>query len=90
MKKLENFLITGILGEQVDMGGGLAGTSGGQLMPPEMLRRPEVADTNKDKPEPNWNWRNQTREENIEQGRRVQKRKRYERTCCRSHKSRKN
>ena len=72
MKKLENFLITGILGEQVGMGGDLAGTSGGQLMPPEMLKRPET-NTDKDKPEPNWNWRNYTREENIEQGRKVQK-----------------
>lgn len=73
MKNLESFLITGILGEQVSMGGGLAPGSCGGLMPPEMLKRPEVADTNKDKPEPNWNWRNQTREENIEQARKVQK-----------------
>lgn len=73
MKKLENFLITGILGEQVgSMGGGLAGTSGGQFMPPELLQTPQVA-TNDEKPEANWNWRAHTREENIEQGRKVQK-----------------
>jgi hypothetical protein len=76
MKKLENFLITGILGEQVGMGGGLAGTSGGQLMPPELLQTPQNA-TNQIKDEDlsasNWNWRNHTREENIEQGRKVQK-----------------
>jgi hypothetical protein len=73
MKKLENFLITGILGEQVGMGGGLAGTSGGQLMPPELLQNPQKAPENEDLPASNWNWRNHTREENIEQGRKVQK-----------------
>ena len=73
MKKLENFLITGILSEQVGMGGGLAGTSGGQLIPPELLRNPQKAPENEDLPAPNWNWRNHTPEENIEQGRKVQK-----------------
>jgi hypothetical protein len=82
MKKLENFLITGIIIEDsgfddvVSTGSGSTGSNYNPPAPAPAKSTPSTSSApanNEDLPEPNWNWRNHTREENIEQGRKVQK-----------------